>query len=259
MNNIIVGSSSQIYKNIADPTDICLSSGRNWKDDIELLENIVAKNQRVRIINFAAPTVQAVNFTNSRKGVTDNLRLIEKLSSKFKVEEIVQIGSVAELEMSFRLNQTKTPKDNVRFSLTLDLLTERPYSYWKIYQYEELKKLSFEKNIAFRHCALPFIDFKTHKNNADYYLPDGKPIFHPSKKFTTIGVSSLRGYIIQNQPMFKQNKTIKQLTNKTILTSTKSNIVNFANSFIYLGVLVFWPKSSRREKILNSLSFLRMI
>ena len=115
MNNIIVGSSSKIYKNIADPTDICLSSGRNWKKDIELLENIIAKHQCVRIINFAAPTAQVANFTNSRKGVTKNLRLIEKLSSKFKVEEIVQIGSVAELEMNFCLNQIKIPKDNVRY------------------------------------------------------------------------------------------------------------------------------------------------
>ena len=256
MINVVIGSNSKIYQSIARAGDIHLSSGRNRRADLQYLAKNTDSSAMLRLINCAAPTTHAANCALSRAGVEANYALLRGIVERFNVQEIVQLGSAAEFVMKFDVFARKTPVFSKRPELSLDLLTERPYTYWKIFQYNYISKLCIQNRVSFRVVTIPFVDFQNFDSNKSYYFPDNKPIFSPSSAFTSISSSDLSKAVYDNQPLTTTKITINKIAKSGSQSFKVHTFHAVLKYMIYILFLLLARKNVRRDKVLNAFSML---
>jgi len=190
MSDIFVfGSGSRLFNSISSNLDFSYKNiYRPYFNNYKINDSIYRSNSEAAFVfSFAAPTSESFHFTKCYDGVTDINESLDLIANKYSHVTIIHIASFAEFqqEVSVIDGQRKIFKA-LRKDLDFSLMIDNPYAFWKIWQHNEIVKLSNRGNVSVIEFNIPFIDFSNIILNANYYIPNGSPIFSDVDEFDVV-------------------------------------------------------------------------
>ena len=217
----VIGAGSKLFKAMI-PTLTFNNTviSRPYAESTRTILEAFTDNDSAIVLNFAAPTGDAFHFTRSYNGVLDIEKSLKLIERHFRQITLFQIASYAEFDHQVSLSQCQrlisVPK---RKKVSLDLLIELPYAYWKIQQHQIAQAIQKKPSVRLVELTVPFIDFNDLEVNKAYYMPGGTAIFPLHEPFDVIHTETLAkrfNYLVENGPRGDSQEIFCSETKSTI-------------------------------------------
>ena len=250
-NVVILGSNSTIYKSLK-PTLL-----NHFPSLIEIdrtSSKFDKKQARYLIINFAAPTSDAGNFTNSFSGVSHYLNYLESILMNNSKSIVLHISSYAEFVSKLNFQKEGRVKSNALKSYEFQTLIEQPYTFWKLYQRKMISEITSSYSVATFELTIPFVNFER-RNKFTILFEGWRKYFPLNAKVPCISVNDMSSAMVALFEMGTwRHPKVQQISCSALLGKgnsfeNKSYTSAIKLSLFWFLTYIFYREINRRNRV----------